>query len=351
MSGLLFTYPVHQAADILFCQRQPRAGRQGPAAARRAHAADRPPLQRALRRRRTVFPEPEALLSAAPVLLGTDGTKMSKSRGNTIELRDDEDRTAALLRSARTDSDAHDHLRPRPRARRWPACCCIAALCTGRDPAEIAADIGDRGAAALKAVVTEAVNEHLRPLRRRRRELAADPTIVRRVLDEGNARANRIADRTLDAGPRRDEHGVLSDQAGGRPIASERIAARTASSARRPPPPRAPRATRRQHRAERGRGIRQPRGQQRRDRVGPAVGMRLGQHAREARARDVVVRGDQRVGRPAPTASAPSSRSSTRRSTSSRTNAYRPSLLSKWWYSGPVVVSAARARSATDTAA
>ncbi|MCA1703641.1 MAG: tryptophan--tRNA ligase, partial [Actinobacteria bacterium] len=70
-------------------------------------------------------------------------------------------------------------------------------LCTGRDPADIADELGDRGAAALKALVTEAVNEHLRPLRQRRRELAADLTIVRHVLDEGNARANRIAEHTL----------------------------------------------------------------------------------------------------------------------------------------------------------
>ncbi len=73
-----------------------------------------------------------------------------------------------------------------------------AALCTGRDPADIADELGDRGAAALKALVTEAVNEHLRPLRQRRRELAADPSIVRCVLEAGNARANRIADRTLE---------------------------------------------------------------------------------------------------------------------------------------------------------
>jgi len=45
------------------------------------------------------------LLSAAPLLLGLDGQKMSKSRGNAIALRDDEDRTAALLRQARTDSE------------------------------------------------------------------------------------------------------------------------------------------------------------------------------------------------------------------------------------------------------
>ena len=197
MSGLLFTYPVHQAADILFCR-----GNLVPVGKDQLPHVE---LTRLIARRfneryaagATVFEEPEPLLSAAPVLLGTDGAKMSKSRGNAIELRDDEDRTAALLRRARTDSLRTITYDPDQRPE-VASLLLTAALCTGRDPADIAADIGDRGAAALKAVVTEAVNEHLRPLRRRRRELAADPTVVRRVLEEGNARANRIADRTLD---------------------------------------------------------------------------------------------------------------------------------------------------------
>ena len=193
MSGLLFTYPVHQAADILFC-----GGNLVPVGKDQLPHVE---LTRLIARRfneryATVFEEPEALLSAAPVLLGTDGTKMSKSRGNAIELRDDEDRTAGLLRKAKTDSLRTITYDPgnRPEV---ASLLLTAALCTGRDPADIAADIGDRGASALKAFVTEAVNEHLRPLRQRRRELAADPTVVRRVLEEGNARANRIADRTL----------------------------------------------------------------------------------------------------------------------------------------------------------
>ena len=196
MSGLLFTYPVHQAADILFCH-----GNLVPVGQDQLPHVE---LTRLIARRfndryaagATVFDEPDPLLSAAPVLLGTDGTKMSKSRGNAIHLRDDEDRTAALLRKAKTDSLRlitydPDH---RPEV---ASLLLTAALCIGRDPADIADEIGDRGAAALKAFVTEAVNEHLRPLRQRRRELAADPTIVRHVLSEGNARANHIADRTL----------------------------------------------------------------------------------------------------------------------------------------------------------
>jgi tryptophanyl-tRNA synthetase len=193
MSGLLFTYPVHQAADILFCHASlvPVGRDQLP------HVE----LTRLIARRFNerygeVFREPEALLGAAPVLLGTDGAKMSKSRANAIALRDDEDRTAALLRKAKTDSLRTITYEPERRPE-VASLLLTAGLCTGRDPVDIADELGDRGASALKTFVTEAVNEHFRPLRERRRELAADPCIVREVLEQGNARANEIADATL----------------------------------------------------------------------------------------------------------------------------------------------------------
>jgi tryptophanyl-tRNA synthetase len=197
MSGLLFTYPVHQAADILFCHANlvPVGKDQLP------HVEQTRLIARRFNERygagTAVFEEPEALLGAAPVLLGTDGTKMSKSRGNAIRLRDDGDRTAALLRKARTDSQRSITYDPARRPE-VASLLLLAGLCTGRDPVDLADELGGRGAAALKALVTEAVNEHLRPLRRRRRELAADPTVVRDVLALGNARANAIAERTLE---------------------------------------------------------------------------------------------------------------------------------------------------------
>jgi len=196
MSGLMFTYPVHQAADILFCHGNlvPVGKDQLP------HVEVTRLIARRFNERyadgATVFHEPDALLSAAPVLLGTDGTKMSKSRGNAISLADDEDTTAALLRKAKTDSLRTITYDPERRPE-IANLLLTAALCTGRRPADVADEIGHRGAAALKAFVTEAVNEHLRPLRRRRRELAGDPALVRRVLEEGNARANAIAEETL----------------------------------------------------------------------------------------------------------------------------------------------------------
>ena len=54
------------------------------------------------------------------------------------------------------------------------------------------------GAGALKAVVVEAVNEYFRPLRKRRIELSTDPGLLDAVLTRGNARANEIANDTLD---------------------------------------------------------------------------------------------------------------------------------------------------------
>jgi len=196
LGGLLLTYPVHQAADILFC-----GGNLVPVGRDQLPHLE---VTRLIARRfnqryaagRPVFPEPEALLSAAPLLLGTDGAKMSKSRGNAVELRHSEDRTAALIRRARTDSQRRITYDPATRPE-VASLLLTAALCAGRSPVEIADLVGDRGAGALKSVVTEAVNEHLRPLRRRRTELAGDPGYLRRVLADGNARANEIADRTL----------------------------------------------------------------------------------------------------------------------------------------------------------
>ncbi|MEV3985306.1 tryptophan--tRNA ligase [Nonomuraea sp. NPDC049758] len=191
VSGLLFTYPVHQAADILFCKGTlvPVGRDQLP----RVEVA-RLVARRFNERYGEVFPLPEAMLGERPLLMGLDGGKMSKSRGNAIALAATEDETAALIRKARTDSDrliTFDEVH-RPGVANLLT---LAGLCLGRPPREIADEIGDGGAAALKALTTEAVNEFLRPIRRRRREhTEAD---VRQVLAQGNERARERAVRTL----------------------------------------------------------------------------------------------------------------------------------------------------------
>jgi tryptophanyl-tRNA synthetase len=197
VSGLMLTYPVHQAADILFCKANlvPVGQDQLP------HLE----ITRVIARRFNdrfglpVFPVPDALLSAAPLLLGTDGTKMSKSRGNTIPLAATADETARLIRGAQTDSERHVSYDPvrRPAV---SSLVLLAALCLGRNPQELAADIDGGvgvGAAVLKDVVTTAVNDLLAPVRARRAEYARDLGYVRQVLRDGNQRANEIASATL----------------------------------------------------------------------------------------------------------------------------------------------------------
>ena len=194
VSGLMLTYPVHQAADILFCKANlvPVGQDQLP------HLE----IARLIARRfndrygQPVFPVPDALLSAAPLLLGTDGTKMSKSRGNTIPLSASADETARLIRGATTDSERFISYDPERRPA-VSSLVLLAALCLGRDPRDVADGIGDGGAAALKSVVTTAVNDLLAPVRARRAEYAQDPGYVRQVLRDGNERANEIAAATL----------------------------------------------------------------------------------------------------------------------------------------------------------
>jgi tryptophanyl-tRNA synthetase len=196
MSALMFTYPVHQAADILFCHANlvPVGKDQLP------HLE----LTRTIARRfndryspaKPYFTAPDALLSDAPLLLGTDGQKMSKSRGNAIALAASEDETARLIRAARTDDQRTITYDPdsRPAVSNLVQ---LTALCLETTPEQVAAELGGGGAAALKRLLTEALNERLRPIRARRREVAADPGYLRQILAGGNERARAQAGRTL----------------------------------------------------------------------------------------------------------------------------------------------------------
>ncbi|MGW1660906.1 tryptophan--tRNA ligase [Streptomyces microflavus] len=194
VSGLMYTYPVHQAADILFCK-----GNVVPVGQDQLPHLEltRTVARRFNERYGNVFPEPDALLSAAPLLLGTDGTKMSKSRANSVPLGATADETARLIKGATTDADRHITYDPDARPG-VSSLVLLAALCLERDPHEVAAEIGTGGAAALKRTVTDAVNSHLAPVRARRAEYAADLTYVRSVLRAGNERANAVAEATLE---------------------------------------------------------------------------------------------------------------------------------------------------------
>ena len=193
LTGLLLTYPVHQACDILFCK-----GNVVPVGKDQLPHIE---LTRTIARRfneryAPVFPEPEGVLSDVIEVPGLDGRKMSKSYKNGISLCMTADETTKIIKKSPTDSDRNITF-DRENRPGISALLTTAALCSGCTEVDIAAEIGDGGGGTLKAFVTEAVNEYFAPIRARREELAQDMDYVKDVLHEGNRKANEVANATL----------------------------------------------------------------------------------------------------------------------------------------------------------
>jgi len=196
VNALMYTYPMHQAADILFCK-----GNVVPVGRDQLPHLE---LTRKIARRfndrfapeAPIFPVPDALLSDFPLVLGTDGQKMSKSRGNAIMLKMTADETAKVIKGAKTDADRHITYDPKGRPEVANLLRLIG-ICTGRAPEDVAADIGDGGGGRLKATLTEVLNAYLAPLRERRARHEKDPAYVQDVLRRGVARAREEGIATL----------------------------------------------------------------------------------------------------------------------------------------------------------
>lgn len=193
LTGLLLTYPVHQACDILFCKGDivPVGRDQLP------HIEVTNKIARRFNKRYgKVFPEVTGLLTLTPLLPGLDGRKMSKSYGNAISISMTAEETAKLIKKAKTDSERNITFDPEGRPE-VSALLTTAGICSGRDPKELADEIGMGGGGQLKRVVTEAVNGRFAPIRERREELLRDPDYIKDIIHDGNRRANEIAHETL----------------------------------------------------------------------------------------------------------------------------------------------------------
>ena len=193
LTGLLLTYPVHQACDILFCKGNivPVGRDQLP------HIEATNKIARKFNNRYgRVFPEVTGLLTSTPLLPGLDGRKMSKSYGNAISISMTAEETAKLIKKAKTDSERNITFDPdnRPEV---SALLTTAGICSGRDPKELADEIGMGGGGQLKKVVTEAVNGRFAEIRERREELLKDMDYIKDVIHEGNKQAREVATQTL----------------------------------------------------------------------------------------------------------------------------------------------------------
>ncbi|MDE2181234.1 MAG: tryptophan--tRNA ligase [candidate division NC10 bacterium] len=146
-----------------------------------------------------VFIEPQPLLTDFPKVPGTDGRKMSKSYGNAVYLADSPEQVTAKIRPMVTDP---------ARARRSdpgnPEVCPVFDLhkiFTPKMERDTAIDPGCRtagiGCLDCKGMLLKHMLPALRPIYERRQELAARPEIVQEVLEDGWARAKKVAGETL----------------------------------------------------------------------------------------------------------------------------------------------------------
>ncbi|HEV8252763.1 MAG TPA: tryptophan--tRNA ligase [Candidatus Limnocylindria bacterium] len=190
----LLDYPVLQAADIVIY----KASRVPIGKDQAAHLELSREIVRAFNRRYgPIFPEPQAVFTDAPVVLGTDGVrKMSKSAGNTIPIFAEPDEIRRIVQKMVTDPQRIKRTDPGR-----PEICNVCQLHRffGEDYLQI--QDGERtartGCVETKELLAERIIERFRPMRARREELASDPGTVERVLAAGAAKVRPILERTM----------------------------------------------------------------------------------------------------------------------------------------------------------
>jgi tryptophanyl-tRNA synthetase len=205
----LFTYPVLMAADILLYDSN--VVPVGIDQVQHIEVTRDLAVKFNLTYQRDVFVLPEArVLAETSKVVGTDGEKMSKSYGNTIELFEEPKKLRKKIMSIKTDSTPVD-------APKNPDTCAVFTLFklfgTDSQQAELAARYraGGMGYGEAKQALFEAADAFFQPARQRREELAADPNFVDDLLRTGASRARAKAQEVLDRA--RDACGLLKRQA------------------------------------------------------------------------------------------------------------------------------------------
>ncbi|MFY9661780.1 MAG: tryptophan--tRNA ligase [Terriglobales bacterium] len=148
---------------------------------------------------RVVFPEPQALLTPAPRLPGTDGRKMSKSYDNAVMLTDPELVVRQKLKTMVTDP-----ARVRRTDRGNPDVCPVGDLHKIFSSPETMAKVNEGcrsagiGCIECKSWVADAIVKILNPMQERRKKYEDKPRLAWDILEAGSARAREIADATMD---------------------------------------------------------------------------------------------------------------------------------------------------------
>src|SRR5690242_11689917 len=192
-------YPLLQAADILIYQSDyVPVGEDQVAHVELTREVARRFNQFYSRGAKTLLKEPGVLLTKTPKLLGMDKRKMSKSYGNSILLSEEADTLAEKINNSVTD-------RPKLTDQGSPDRCPVGNLHQIFSPADRLAYI-TRGCTQAeitcvecKALAIESTEAHLRPIRERRKEFAAKPELLRKIIERGDRQAQEAAEATMKA--------------------------------------------------------------------------------------------------------------------------------------------------------
>src|SRR5271166_6217315 len=146
-----------------------------------------------------VFPEPQALLTPAAKLPGTDGRKMSKSYGNTIMLSEPEASLRAKLKTMVTDPARIRRSDPGN-----PDVCPVGDLNKIFSDSDTMTKVYDGcrtagiGCIECKKWAADSLWEVLSPIQERRAKYEADPKLAWEILEEGSAKARAAAASTME---------------------------------------------------------------------------------------------------------------------------------------------------------
>lgn len=146
-----------------------------------------------------IFPEPQILLTEVPKLAGTDGRKMSKSYGNAIYLKDSKEvirkKISTMMtdtrRKRRADPGVPDDCPTFTLHKAFVTEEKIRELKTGCRTATI-------GCLECKDVVIESLIRILSPFWEKRKKYERHPQLVWDTLEQGNKKARRVAQKTME---------------------------------------------------------------------------------------------------------------------------------------------------------
>jgi tryptophanyl-tRNA synthetase len=145
-----------------------------------------------------IFPEPEALLTEFPKVVGTDGRKMSKSYDNAIYLSDSPEEVEKKIRTMVTDparvkkTDAgNPELSPVFQLHK------IFSSKEEQDSVAVGCRTAGIGCIECKKILIKNVFDVMDPIWKKRDELIRDPDALHAAVQKGTEKARRAAEETM----------------------------------------------------------------------------------------------------------------------------------------------------------